>query len=214
VPDSPARGTGLLGGTFNPPHVGHLAAASHVRAELALERVLLMPANASPHKLGNEHDPGVRTRLEMCRLAVGDAPGLGVCAIEADRDGPSYTAETLALIHERHPGVGLTFIVGADTASTLPAWREPQAVLGLARLAVVARDGTDVEQLQQRLAPLLAQAGHSADVRYLQMRPVPVSSSAAREAAARGEQLAPLVGERVAAYIADHGLYRNGSASA
>lgn len=213
MPDSPARGTGLLGGTFNPPHLGHLAAARRAREELALERVLLMPAHVSPHKLEGEHDPGARTRLEMCRLAVGDEPGLGVCAIEVDRDGPSYTAESLALIRERHADTPLTFIVGADTAGTLPTWRQPRAVLELARLAVVARDGMHTEQVRERLAPLLAQAGPAADVRYLEMTPVPVSSSQARAAAARGEDLAPLVGGAVAAYIAGHGLYRDGAAS-
>ncbi|HEX5224216.1 MAG TPA: nicotinate (nicotinamide) nucleotide adenylyltransferase [Solirubrobacteraceae bacterium] len=210
MPVSPARGTGLLGGTFNPPHLGHLAAARHARAELGLERVLLMPAHASPHKLDDEHDPGVEARLQMCRLAVGAEPGLGVCAAEVGREGPSYTAETLALLRERNPSGELTFIVGADTASTLPTWREPRAVLELARLAVVARDGTHIEQVRRRLAPLLEQAGDAADVRYLEMRPVAVSSSAARAAAARGEQLAALVGEPVAAYIAEHRLYRDG----
>jgi nicotinate-nucleotide adenylyltransferase len=206
VPDPDPRGTGLLGGTFNPPHLGHLAAARHARERLRLERVLLMPAHTAPHKRG-EPDPGPQARLEMCRLAAASEDGLGVCAIEIDRPGPSYTVDTLRRIRTAHPDAELTFIVGADAALTLPEWKEPRELLALAALAVVARSGADEDGVRARLAQLLDDDGRGDRVRFLQMSPVAVSSSQARDTAASGGPLGELVGDAVAGYIVEHGLY-------
>ncbi|HEY0516806.1 MAG TPA: hypothetical protein VGD00_06765, partial [Solirubrobacteraceae bacterium] len=135
-------------------------------------------------------------------------------ALELQRPGPSYTADTLEQLHARHPEAELTFIVGADTASTLPAWHEPARVLQLARLAVADRAGSDREQVEQAIARA---AGHAdgerarAATRFLAMEPLDVSSSLVRERAAAGEPLAPLVGEAVAGYIDQHGLYSGGA---
>jgi nicotinate-nucleotide adenylyltransferase len=199
-------GTGILGGTFNPPHLGHLAAARHARERLGLERVLLMPAHTAPHKR-HEPDPGAAHRLAMCRLAAADTEGVGVCALELERGGASYTVDTLRAIHASHPNAELTLIVGADTASTLPGWREPAALLELADLAVVARGGADELAVRDDLDALLG--GEPQRVRFLQMPPVEISSSLARETAARGGPLAELVGPAVADYIREHGLYRD-----
>src|SRR5437660_315879 len=108
-----------------------LALASHALDALALRRVVLMPAHTSPYK-PSAPDPGPEHRLRMCRLLVGGAPGVSVCALEIERGGTSYTVDTLTAIHASHPDAELTFIVGADTASTLPAWREPARLLRLA----------------------------------------------------------------------------------
>ena len=143
---------GILGGTFNPPHRGHLALARHARDELSLERVLLMPVGSPPHKPGGE-DPGAEHRLAMCRLAAAGEPAVEACALELERAGPSYTADTLEEIHDRHPEAELTFIVGADTARSLPGWHRPRRVLELAELAVAARSGSDREQVKAALAP-------------------------------------------------------------
>jgi nicotinate-nucleotide adenylyltransferase len=99
--------------------------------------VLLMPAHIPPHKSA-EQDPGAQHRLNMCRLAADGEPGVSVCSLEIDRPGPSYTVDTLSAIHASHPDAELTFIVGADIARTLPAWREPAKVLELAHVAVGA----------------------------------------------------------------------------
>jgi nicotinate-nucleotide adenylyltransferase len=212
----PVTRIGILGGTFNPPHLGHLAVAVHAYAELGLQRVLLMPARIPPHKRSAE-DPGPEHRLGMCGLLVKDAPGLSACALEIEREGPSYTVDTLRAIHASHPDAQLTFILGADTASTLASWREPVELLGLADLAVVAREGSGREGVLDALAPLLAarpggEGGRSAtEVRFLSMPLTEVSSSAARERIGRGEQIADLVGAGVAGYIAEHGLYRSPS---
>jgi nicotinate-nucleotide adenylyltransferase len=205
---------GILGGTFNPPHLGHLALARHARDGLDLESVLLMPARIPPHKPGGE-DPGAEHRLRMCRLAVDREPGLSVSVLEIERDGPSYTADTLRAVHASHPQLELTFIVGADVARTLPSWREPAGVLELAGLAVAARAGSDREAVLEALAPLtgpdhdVAGTGGATGVRFLEMPAIDISSSMVRERVAMGESAASLVGEAVARYIAEHGLYRS-----
>lgn len=206
------RSLGVLGGTFNPPHLGHLALARHALEELGLERVLMMPAHIAPHKT-SEEDPGPQHRLRMCRLCVGCTAGLSVCALEIERGGPSYTVDTLAAVHAGHPDAQLTFIVGADTASTLPAWREPSRLLDLAGLAVAGRGGPGRRGVIDSLAPLLAarppREGDDGDaIRFLDMPAVDISSSMVRDRVARGDQVEDLVGPAVAAYIAEHGLYR------
>jgi nicotinate-nucleotide adenylyltransferase len=199
---------GILGGTFNPPHLGHLALARHARDELALDRVVLMPVHTPPHKPGGE-DPGPEHRLAMCRLAAAGDRGLSACALELERGGPSYTADTLSEIHERDPEAGLTFIVGADTARTLPSWHEPQRVLELADLAVASRSGSDRAQVGAAIAQAAAGASGAAPrVHFLEMAPIDASSSLARTRIAAGESAVEMLGPEVAAYIAEHGLYR------
>jgi nicotinate-nucleotide adenylyltransferase len=201
---------GILGGTFNPPHLGHLALAQRARQELDMERVALMPAYSAPHKPAEE-DPGAEHRLRMCRLSVRDVEGLATCALEIERAEPSYTVDTLRALHESQRDNQLTFIVGADMARTLPAWREPRELLELADLAVAEREGVGREDVLQALAGLSARgAGGSSSVgvAFLQMPTVPISSSLVRERVARGEPIEDLVGGVVARYIAEHDLYR------
>jgi nicotinate-nucleotide adenylyltransferase len=197
-----AGSIGILGGTFNPPHRGHLALARHAKAELGLERVLLMPAYSAPHK-GDEEDPGPERRLEMCRLAVGDEPeaGLEVCGLEIERGGPSYTVDTLRAIRESDPEAELTFIVGADMARTLATWREPRELVELARLAVAEREDTGREDVLGALDPL------GARVEFLGMGMFDVSSSQVRERVRHGEPIDGLLAPAVAEYIVEHGLY-------
>jgi nicotinate-nucleotide adenylyltransferase len=224
TPERPAS-VGILGGTFNPPHLGHLALARHASEQLGLERVVLMPTHTSPHKVAAP-DPGPEHRLRMCRLLVGDDPGVSACALEVERGGASFTVDTLTAIHASHPDAELTFIVGADTASTLPAWREPARLLELAGLAVAAREGTTragvLESLRSIDAVLTGPAieahprgeqdadgrGGAHSIRFLDLPVIDVSSSAARQRVVRGEPIEDLVGADVAAYIAEHGLYR------
>jgi nicotinate-nucleotide adenylyltransferase len=167
---------------------------------------LLMPAHSAPHK-GEEEDPGPQRRMEMCRLAVEDdkEPGLEACGLEVERGGPSYTVDTLRAIRQSDPEAELTFIVGADMARTLPAWREPRALVELAGLAVAEREDAGREDVLRALAPL------SADVAFLKMPLVEISSSIVRERVKVGEPIDGLVAPAVAEYIAAHGLYRAGT---
>jgi nicotinate-nucleotide adenylyltransferase len=206
---------GILGGTFNPPHLGHLELARHAREELGLERVLLMPAGVPPHK-HPDADPGRHHRLAMCRLAAEGSDRVSVCALELDRTGPSYTADTLTEIHARHPQSELTFIVGADTARTLPSWHEPATVLRLARLAVATRAGSGHDQVLQAITLAAGPDGEAdavAGTRFLEMAPIEISSSAARERIAAGLPLQDLLADAVSGYIAEHGLYSSAEAA-
>jgi nicotinate-nucleotide adenylyltransferase len=207
---------GVLGGTFNPPHLGHYELALHALRELDLDRVLLMPAFRSPSK-SVEEDPGPEHRLRMCRLAVADTGGLDVSALEIERGGPSYTVETLRALHAAHPDTQLTLIVGADVAGTLSAWREPAELLALAELAVALRAGCEPrepQKIRSSLNPLLSGSAPYFGLRFLGMPAIDISSSSVRERVRRGVAVEELVGPAVATYIAAHGLYRDTAAEA
>ena len=201
---TPAR-VGILGGTFNPPHDGHLALARAALDGLGLDRVLLMPVATAPHKRVPD-DPGAEIRAELCRLAVGGDGRLGLSTVELDRGGTSYTVDTLRSLCAERPEDELTLIVGADMAASLPRWREPEAVLALARVAVAERAGTGRAEV---LASLAGLAGGEAVV-FFELPPVDVSSSAVRARVAAGESVLGLVPDAVAARIAELGLYRHG----
>jgi nicotinate-nucleotide adenylyltransferase len=187
---------------FNPPHVGHLALARAAASELGLRRVLLTPALVPPHKPA-KWDPGAAHRLSMCRLAVEDDSHLGICTLELERPGPSYTVDTLRSIHAIDPDAELTLIVGADMARTLASWREPREILRLARLAVAEREDSTRREVLDSLAPLDAHARTA----FVGMPRLDVSSSLVRGQLAAGEPIDGLVGPKVARYIAAHGLY-------
>ena len=141
----------------------------------------------------------------MCELLVEGVDGLSACALEIERDGPSYTVDTLEAIAASHADAELTFIVGADTARTLPTWREPRRLLELASLAVAARAGAESPG---RARGHLRAGWTTRSVRFLDTPLLEVSSSWVRERAGAGEAVEELVGPAVAGYIAAHGLYR------
>jgi len=195
---------GILGGTFNPPHLAHLVCASEARSQLGLDRVLLIPTAIPPHKQMDD-EPGARHRLEMCRLAVGGhGEWLEVSALEVERGGPSYTVDTLSEIHASRPGDELTFIVGGDMAWSLPAWHEPEQILRLADVAVAERAGARREEVRGRLADL---AG-AERIRYIDVPRLDISSSALRRRVREGRTIDFLVADAVAGYIEAEGLYR------
>jgi len=206
--ESYPRRLGILGGTFNPPHLGHLELARHALRELTLDRVLLMPARLPPHKTATA-DPGAQRRLEMCRLLLEHEHehAVAVSALELERDGPSYTVDTLRALHAAHPHTSLTFILGADVARTLPAWREPHELLALAQLAVALRGASTRGEVLAPLVPLLDPDAPEERVRFLSMPALEVSSSLVRERAQRDESIAALVGAAVAAFVANNRLY-------
>ena len=193
---------GLLGGTFNPPHIGHLVCAQEALAQLELDRVLLVPVNEPPHK-GIEADPGVDQRVELCRRAVAGEDWIEVSRVEADITGPSYTVDTLRRLHERSPGEDLTFIVGGDMALSLPTWREPEAILELAELGVAEREGVRRADIVDRLSGLGGDR-----IRFFDMPRLDISSSLIRRLVAAGRPIRYLVPDAVAEYIGETGLYR------
>jgi nicotinate-nucleotide adenylyltransferase len=193
---------GLLGGTFNPPHIGHLVCAQQALSQLALDRVLLVPVHEPPHK-GVDADPGVEHRVELCRRAVVGDERLEVSLADAEIPGPSFTVGTLRRLNERCPGDDLTFIVGGDMALSLPTWREPEAILELAELGVAEREGVRRADIAERLSGLGADR-----IRFFDMPRLDVSSSLIRRYVASGRPVRYLVPDGVAEYIAQAGLYR------
>jgi nicotinate-nucleotide adenylyltransferase len=192
---------GLLGGTFNPPHIGHLVCAEQALAQLELDRVLLVPVHEPPHK-GVEADPGVEHRIELCRRAVAGSDRFEVSLVDAEVPGPSYTVGTLRRLHERCPGAELTFLVGGDMALSLPTWREPEAILELAELGVAEREGVRRADIAERLSGLGTDR-----IRFFDMPRLDVSSSLIRRYVAAGRPVRHLVPDGVAEYIERAGLY-------
>jgi nicotinate-nucleotide adenylyltransferase len=193
---------GLLGGTFNPPHIGHLVCATQALDELELDRVLLVPVNQPPHKAA-EADPGVEHRVELCRRAVAGNEQLDVSLVDAEVAGPSFTVGTLSRLHDRCPGDQLTFIVGGDMAFSLPTWREPEAILELAELGVAEREGVRRTDIVERLSGL-----GTDNVRFFDMPRLDISSSQIRRMVSGGQPIRYLVPDAVRDYIGQEGLYR------
>ena len=191
---------GLLGGTFNPPHLGHLVCGQEALVRLELDRVLLVPAGEPPHK-EVEADPGVEHRVAMCEAAVAGDERFGVSRADADRAGPAYTVDLLRSLGGKDE---LTFIVGGDMAQSLPTWRDPEGVLALARLGVAEREGVRRADIAERLAGL---AGAADRVAFFDMPRLDISSSLLRRRAAAGLPLRYLVPRGVAEYIEREGLY-------
>jgi nicotinate-nucleotide adenylyltransferase len=195
---------GILGGTFNPPHIGHLVCAQEAFVQLDLDAVVLMPVAAPPHKPLPD-DPGPAHRLELCRLVADGDPRLQVSALEVERGGRSYTADTLEQLHAAQPEDELTFIAGGDMAASLPRWRDPERVLALARFAVAEREEDRRERIERITAPL---AGRDSVV-FFDMPRIDVSSSMIRARVGAGRPIRYLVPDEVAEYIGAHGLYRS-----
>ncbi|HEX5762703.1 MAG TPA: nicotinate-nucleotide adenylyltransferase [Solirubrobacterales bacterium] len=195
-------GIGVLGSAFNPPHLGHLALAQEALWQLGLDEVVLMPTGEAPHKRILD-DPGGELRLTMTRLAAADDTRFSVSALEVERDGPSYTYETLELLARERPDTDLVFVMGADTAVGLESWKRPERVVELARLAVARRAGVS----DADVAAAMRSLGADSRATILEMPQFGVSSSAVRERAAEGRPLRYLVPESVARFIEEKGIY-------
>ena len=196
---------GLLGGTFNPPHIGHLVCAQEAHAQLGLDRVLFLPVHAPPHKEA-VGDPGVEVRVALCEAAVAGDARFAVSRAEADVPGRSYTVDTLNRLHDARPDDQLTFIVGGDMAASLPQWREPQAILELCTIGAAARDGVGRDAVLERLERELP--GASSRIEFFDMPRIDISSTLIRRRVAAGEPVRYLVPDAVAATIEREGLYR------
>ena len=193
---------GILGGTFNPPHIGHLVCAQEALAQLGLDKVVFVPVGRAPHR-EIEDDPGADVRLELVDLAIGDDDRFESSRIEIDRDGPSYTSDTLRQMRSAAPEDEHFLILGGDQAAGLPTWHEPEAVLSLATIAVVER----VSWTRNAIGIKIARLKGSEHVRYLDMPLIQVSSSAVRRRVALGRPIRYLVPDAVASSIRENELY-------
>ena len=193
---------GILGGVFNPPHIGHLVCAQEAVVQLRLEKVVLVPVGEAPHR-PVEQDPGAATRAEMCELAAAGDERLEVSRLEVERPGPSFPVDTLRELRGAWPEAELLLVLGADQAAALPGWREPQEVVRLATVAAVERVGAAREHVLERLRPLEA----AERVVFFDMPRVDVSSTLVRRRVERGLPIRYLVPEAVERLIVERGLY-------
>jgi nicotinate-nucleotide adenylyltransferase len=204
-PRAPVAGSvGMLGGTFDPPHVGHLAIAEEAREALGLERVLFVPAALPPHKLDRAITPAA-DRAAMVGLAIDGNPAFALSDLELRRSGPSYTVDTVEELLAG--GVReLTVILSAELLGDLPTWHEPERLLRLACLAVVPRPGyanPGPRFVAERFA------GREDHVTFLAAPNLAISATDIRRRVAARRSVRYLVPDAVAGYIGDHGLYRN-----
>jgi nicotinate-nucleotide adenylyltransferase len=193
---------GILGGAFNPPHLGHLCLAQEAHTRLGLDRVLLVPFGQAAHRT-LDADPGAAERLQLARLAAGGDERLGVSAIEVDRAGPSYMADTLTLLREIEPATEPTLILGADQAMRLRTWHEPERVLERARVAVADREGLRRDDVVAALDGLVGAEA----IEGFPLPRIEISSTLVRERVAAGLPIRYLVPDAVAERIADQRLY-------
>jgi nicotinate-nucleotide adenylyltransferase len=199
------RRLGIMGGTFDPPHYGHLFAALEAAHVLALERVLFIPTAQPPHKVGEPVTP-MEHRAAMIGLAIADNPLFDLSTIELERGGLSYTIQTARELHRRHPDAELHFIVGMDSLAELPTWYQPAAILEIAWLAAVSRSGVesvDLSWLETQVP------GAQSRVRIIPMPGLDISSTDLRDRIRDDRPLRYLVPDPVVDYVAEHALYRD-----
>jgi len=198
------RAIGIMGGTFDPIHVGHLAVAEEAREALDLERVLFVPAGQPPHKLPGSVSPA-RDRVAMVELAIAGNPAFELSTVEIERDGPSFTVDTVEALEGDEPDATLHLILSAETFAELPTWHEPERLFEAARMAVVPREGYPAPD-----PAWLGRAfpGREDRVDYLEGPRLGLSSTALRARVAAGRSIRYLVPPAVEAYIVEHQLYR------
>lgn len=200
---SPQGAVGVLGSAFNPPHLGHLALAQEALWQLDLDEVVLVPSGDPPHKRIVD-DPGREARFEMTKLAAAEDDRFSVSALEVEREGTSYTHETLEALAEKRGDIELVFVMGADAAVGLQSWRSPERVVELARLAVARRAGVSDADVGEVMRSLSCEGRAT----MLEMPQFGVSSSVVRERAKQRRPLRYLVPDGVATFIEQRGIYR------
>jgi len=195
---------GVLGGTFDPVHIGHLIVAKEVRVRLNLAEILFVPAGQPWLKM-NSPLSSVWHRLQMVRLAIADKPCFKLSAIEIEQAGPSYTVDTIAELQSQHgPKDNLYFILGWDNLAELPQWKEPSRLIEMCRLVAVPRPGYPIPDLHSLEVAI---PGLSLQVILLDKPEIDISASAIRDRVAQGLSIRHLVPEPVEKYIREQGLY-------
>ena len=197
---------GIFGGTFDPPHIGHLILASEARAQLGLERLLWVLTPDPPHKQGLPITP-LEHRLAMLRLALQDAPGFELSFVEIDRPGPHYALDTVNLLARQFPDAGLVYLLGGDSLRDLPTWHRPLDLLAALQFIGVMRrpdDSIDLPRLERTIPGLTAKV-HFVDAPLLD-----IAAHEIRLRAAEGRPFRYFLPARVYQYILDNDLYRPG----
>lgn len=195
---------GLLGGTFDPVHLGHLILAEQCREQCGLDEVWFVPSRLPPHKRETKISDG-RARVEMLTFAVAGHPAFKVSRIELDREGPSYTVETLQQLVVEDASRELYFLIGGDSLADLPHWREPRRILELATIVAAGRGRTPLPPMD-RIREELGEA--AARIECIEMPAVDLSSTDLRRRVRDGRSIRYMTPRAVEIYILEHGLYR------
>ncbi len=196
---------GIFGGTFDPPHLGHLILASEACAALQLTRVLWVLTAIPPHKVGQDI-ANVQDRLAMVRLALRDEPAFELSTVDIDRPGPHYTLDTVEILARKHPDAQMILLIGGDSLHDLPTWHEPVAlVAGVSEIGVMRRpgDAVDLTSLETQIP------GLGAKLRYVEAPLLEIASHEIRERVAAGLPFRYYVPPPVYRYIVDHSLYQS-----
>ena len=195
---------GIFGGTFDPPHLGHLILAAEARAQLGLERLLWVLTPDPPHKQGQSIAP-LAERLEMVRLAIANDAQFELSSVEMNRPGPHYALDTVNLLAAQYPGAKLIYLMGGDSLHDLPTWHRPADFVSACSLIGVMRrpgDAVELEALEKSLP------GIRAKIRFVEAPLIDIAAREIRERIAEGRPFRYFLPERVYRYIEEHGLYR------
>jgi nicotinate-nucleotide adenylyltransferase len=203
----PARSSpalGLLGGTFDPPHLGHLILAEIAYESLGLSRVLFLPAADPPHK-SITPITDIKHRLAMLKAAIADNPHFAISDVDMARPGPQYTVDSLAILHRQFPDADLYFLMGGDSLRDITSWRDPSGIIAQARLAVMRRPGAviDLSGLEASLP------GATERIVFVDAPVIGIAATALRERVQLGQSIRYQVPETVEWYIAANGLYKD-----
>lgn len=197
--------TGLIGGTFNPVHYGHLFLAEQAMEYCDLDQVLFIPSGISYMKNVREI-AGAEDRLQMVRLATEDHPDFHVSSMEMDRPGASYTCETLLALSEEYADTGFYFIIGADNLFSIEKWKDPAGIFRRCTLVAAFRGDEDRSALEEKARELRSR--YEADIILLPKRRIDISSTEIRQRIAEKKSIRYMVPEPVRNYITEHGLYQ------
>lgn len=200
-----AKKVGILGGTFNPIHTGHLILAEHAYSEFDLDEILFIPTGVSYFK-----DPKIvadkKVRLDMTSEAIRTNPHFAMSTIETDRPGNSYTYETLEILKKENPSVTYFLIAGADTLFQIEQWKKPDSIMRNAGILVSVREGQSLEELKEQAEMLIKK--YDADIRILECPYIDISSTAIRKRISEGKSVKYMVTDSTLEYIEKNGLYR------
>ncbi len=197
--------TGIMGGTFNPIHIGHLLLAENAKETFGLDEILFIPSGLSYMKSTMEVAPK-NIRLEMTRLAIADNPSFVLSPVEVEREGNSYTCDTLDVLRREKPETDFYFIVGADSLFAMENWKQPEKIFHHCTILVSVREGSDDYQLMAKISYLKDK--FHADIRLIDMKEIAVSSTDIRYRIRMGKSVRYMMPDSVIAYIQKHHLYQ------
>ncbi|MCI8408357.1 MAG: nicotinate-nucleotide adenylyltransferase [Lachnospiraceae bacterium] len=198
------RKIGIMGGTFNPIHIGHLMLAEHAYEEFSLDEVIFLPSARPPHK--SQHILSNIDRREMILLAIEDNPHFSFSSLEFERKGTTYTIDTMSELNKRYPMDTFYFIIGADSFFALESWHNPKILFGQTSFLVATRDGHQEEELKKHKDKLEKQ--YQAKIEFLNFPNIEISSSNIRKRVMEGKFINYYVPKMVEEYIYSHNLYR------